>query len=157
MDKQEIKDNISNMLFGKKQSDICKKTGISQSRLSEFANGHSLPTLEQAAALADFLEISIDDLIGHKTAEKTGVHSMADVLRCFFALDNACVISEISIDDLIGFYFFEPIAAVIYEYMQLKKALKDSPSKEKVLSLWIKDALERYTDYDVNGSEKMPF
>ena len=46
------------------QSELAQKTGIHQSTISLWEDNRRTPTIENCVALADFYEISVDELIG---------------------------------------------------------------------------------------------
>ena len=43
---------------------IAKETGISQGLMNEYKNGKKLPTLQNIIKIADYLDISVDYLLG---------------------------------------------------------------------------------------------
>lgn len=49
---------------GYSQSDLAKKSGISQGTISRWEAGVHTPSIRDCATLADIYGISIDDLIG---------------------------------------------------------------------------------------------
>lgn len=48
------------------QIELSKKTGIPQQTISAWENDTNTPSIEQCAILADFYEITIDELIGRE-------------------------------------------------------------------------------------------
>lgn len=46
------------------QSEVAKATGISQPKLSYYENGKHLPLIDDCIRLADFYNISLDELVG---------------------------------------------------------------------------------------------
>lgn len=46
------------------QSAVAKATGISQPKLSYYENGKHLPLIDDCIRLADFYNISLDELVG---------------------------------------------------------------------------------------------
>ena len=46
------------------QSAVAKETGISQPKLSYYENGKHLPLIDDCIKLADFYNISLDELVG---------------------------------------------------------------------------------------------
>ncbi len=51
-------------LAGLSQSELSKKTGLSQQMISHWESNKSEPGIEKLVVLADFYEISLDELIG---------------------------------------------------------------------------------------------
>lgn len=43
---------------------VSKETGISQGRMNEYKSGKTMPTVENLVKIADYLECSIDYLLG---------------------------------------------------------------------------------------------
>lgn len=52
------------------QSVIAEKLNVSQRTISHYENGTCQPSIEGLIKLADLLEVSIDELVGHKETEK---------------------------------------------------------------------------------------
>ena len=48
---------------------VAKETGISQGQMNEYKNGKITPTTENLIKIADYLECSIDYLLGRKEAD----------------------------------------------------------------------------------------
>ncbi len=67
----KYKENFSNKLNyymglkGKKQADIIKDLNINKSAISSWCNGTRLPRMGKVEQLANYLDISISDLIGN--------------------------------------------------------------------------------------------
>ena len=49
-----------------KQSDVAKVVGVTQQCISEWENGKTEPTLSYLWKIADYFDISVDELIGRK-------------------------------------------------------------------------------------------
>jgi len=49
-----------------KQSDIAKVVGVTQQCISEWENGKTEPTLSYLWKIADYFDISVDELIGRE-------------------------------------------------------------------------------------------
>ena len=56
---------------GLSQSTIAKDTGISQPKLSYFESGKHLPMIDDCIKLADFYDISLDELVGREYNKQT--------------------------------------------------------------------------------------
>lgn len=52
---------------GMKDSDVAKKTGVSQTTLSEWKRGTYQPGVEKLIKLADFFGVTLDELARSKT------------------------------------------------------------------------------------------
>ncbi|MBQ8374691.1 MAG: helix-turn-helix transcriptional regulator [Clostridia bacterium] len=46
------------------QSELARKTGIAQPKISYYENERHIPPVDLCMKLADFYEISLDDLVG---------------------------------------------------------------------------------------------
>lgn len=49
---------------GLKQADLCRMSGLPTAMVSNYCNGKKIPTLTSAIAMADALQISLDELSG---------------------------------------------------------------------------------------------
>ena len=49
---------------GLSQTQLAKATGISQQKISYYENGKHAPSIEDCIILADFYDISLDELVG---------------------------------------------------------------------------------------------
>jgi len=49
---------------GMSQNKLSKEIGISQQAVTQFCGGHNLPSIETLIAIADALDVSIDELVG---------------------------------------------------------------------------------------------
>ncbi len=52
------------------QSVVAESLDVSQRTISHYENGTCQPSIEGLCKLADILEVSIDELVGHVTPEK---------------------------------------------------------------------------------------
>lgn len=48
---------------------VAKETGISQGLMNEYKSGKKIPTVQNLVKIADFLNCSIDVLVGRETSE----------------------------------------------------------------------------------------
>lgn len=55
---------------GIKQADLCRMSGIDTSLMSNYVSGKKTPTLANAVAIADALQISLDELAGRETPKR---------------------------------------------------------------------------------------
>lgn len=51
---------------GYSQSMLAKETGISQQKISYYESGKHSPSIDDCITLADFYDISLDELVGRK-------------------------------------------------------------------------------------------
>lgn len=61
-----FKNRISELMAekGVKQADLCKKANISSALMSNYVNGKASPSLSNAIAIADALDVTLDELAG---------------------------------------------------------------------------------------------
>ncbi|MBE6876358.1 MAG: helix-turn-helix domain-containing protein [Ruminococcus sp.] len=52
------------------QEELAEKVGVSRQTLSKWETGESLPDIEKAKILADFLEVSLDDLLSYNNQKQ---------------------------------------------------------------------------------------
>ncbi|MDE7453128.1 MAG: helix-turn-helix domain-containing protein [Clostridia bacterium] len=50
--------------YGLSQSELSRKTGISQAKISRWEAGINLPSILDCIVLAEFYEITLDELVG---------------------------------------------------------------------------------------------
>ena len=55
---------------GLKQADLCRMSGIPSSLMSHYLAGKKIPTLTNAIAMADALQISLDELAGREAPKR---------------------------------------------------------------------------------------
>ncbi len=60
-------DNLTALRKMKKlsQEELAEQVGVSRQTLSKWETGESLPDIEKAKTLADFLEVTLDDLLSY--------------------------------------------------------------------------------------------
>lgn len=59
-------------LHGMTQEELAEKINVSRQAIAKWENGGSMPDLQSCIALADFFDVSIDDLI-HYSEKDTGL------------------------------------------------------------------------------------
>ena len=66
---------------GYTQDDLAEKMGVSRQSVSKWENGESMPEVSKIVKIADYLEVSMDELFGREKIVKTeqNVVSMQDV------------------------------------------------------------------------------
>ena len=64
-----FKDNLISLrkMRGVSQEELADKIGVTRQTLSKYETGESLPDIERCRAIADFFEISMDDLVSMDT------------------------------------------------------------------------------------------
>lgn len=55
---------------GIKQADLCRMSGVDSSLMSNYVSGKKTPTLTNAIAMADALQISLDELAGREAPKR---------------------------------------------------------------------------------------
>ena len=93
MDAKIIGENIKSVRKnnGKNQIAFASEIGITQSTLSSYESGNTLPSLEVLYAIADTFKVSTDWLLGLST-QGSDIKTMSDVCDIFIRLND---ISEI--------------------------------------------------------------
>lgn len=68
----EFKDSLDQILRnrGLKQADLCRMSGIDTGLMSMYLQGKRFPTLTNAIAMADALQISLDELAGREAPKR---------------------------------------------------------------------------------------
>lgn len=68
----EFHDSLSRIAAsrGLTQADLCRMSGIPTSLMSNYFNGKRSPTLTNAIAMADALQISLDELAGREAPKR---------------------------------------------------------------------------------------
>ena len=51
------------------QEELAEKLGISRQTLSKYETGESVPDIEKCKVIADYFEVSIDDVVNHSEKE----------------------------------------------------------------------------------------
>lgn len=64
-----FKDNLISLrkMRGISQEELADKIGVTRQTLSKYETGESIPDIERCRAIADFFEISMDDLVSMDT------------------------------------------------------------------------------------------
>lgn len=55
---------------GLRKADLSKMSGVADSAISDYCNGKKEPTLTKAIAMADALQISLDELTGREVPKR---------------------------------------------------------------------------------------
>lgn len=66
------------------QSDLAKKTGISQVMVGKYERGDAIPSIEVSKKIADAFEVSLDYLVGegvNASFDKKTVQRLQDILN----------------------------------------------------------------------------
>ena len=84
-----IRDSVKALLKGSdsKQKKIAQDTGITEATISEYARGKKLPRMEYAVLIADYLGISVDELIGHKN-NHSDIKTLSELLAAIYAINE---------------------------------------------------------------------
>lgn len=70
-----------------KQADLCRMTGIPTSLMSNYVTGKASPSLDNAELIANALGVTLDYLVGHKTAIASLPKVHSDLLEGFNVLN----------------------------------------------------------------------
>lgn len=64
----ELGQNIQKFrrMMGLSQEELAEKCEISRQAIAKWENGESVPTIEKLIFLADFFEVTLDELVGRK-------------------------------------------------------------------------------------------
>ena len=64
----KISENLKMLIKGQdlKQQELADEIGISQSAISSWLSGKKEPSIESLWKLADYFDVSIDELVGRK-------------------------------------------------------------------------------------------
>lgn len=60
---------------------VYKETGVSQSTLSDWKNGKSIPSAQKLKLIADYLGVTVDYLMGAEKKEKAAIDVVDDGLK----------------------------------------------------------------------------
>lgn len=68
----EFNESLQRILSSRdmKQADLCRMSGIESSLMSNYVSGRKIPTLTNAIAMADALQISLDELAGREVPKR---------------------------------------------------------------------------------------
>ena len=159
-----LKDNIKKRMneLSITQSKLSEETGIPQPTISNVLskkNGSNF-TVIQLIEIAQYLECSIDDLVGLNTQKKQKIETLSDILELLFEIDCNIEIKtaecktvdtvetpdgEVSEITNIGIYLDHPdIKDTLKQWNELKKSNIEKTTKNKVIELWKSDILEKY-------------
>ena len=64
-----ISDSLNKIFYERDltQADLCRMSGVTSSTISDYVSGRKEPSLPKAIAIADALDISLDELAGRPT------------------------------------------------------------------------------------------
>lgn len=71
-----------------KQADLCRKTGIPTSLMSNYVKGKASPSLDNAIKIANSLGVTLDYLVGHKTAAVSLSKAQTTLLNDYETLND---------------------------------------------------------------------
>ena len=71
-----------------KQADLCRMTGISTALMSNYMTGKASPSLDNALMIAKALGITLDYLVGHKSAPTRISKEQTTLLNDFEELND---------------------------------------------------------------------
>ena len=70
-----LKDNLIMLrnMYGMSQEEIAEKIGISRQAYSKWESGATVPDVEKCKRLADFYNVTVDNLLKTETEDKIGI------------------------------------------------------------------------------------
>lgn len=163
-----LKDNIKRRMneLSITQSKLSEKTGIPQPTISNVLskkNGSNF-TVIQLIEIAQYLECSIDDLVGLNTQKKQKIETLSDILELLFEIDSnieieivECTVDEGNYEEIMPFgsgrkgiaiHLDRPdIENILEQWNELKRCNIEETTKNKVMELWKEDILEKYRNH----------
>lgn len=113
--------------------EVAKNTGISQGLMNEYKNGIKLPTIQNLIKIANYLDCSVDYLLGRTDNPAIFGQKGSNKMTFYQRIERICCDYNISIekidigDDVEIYSCVYPHIEVFYRiYNQLKKILKDN-------------------------------
>lgn len=138
-DKQVLAQNLKDLRvkMGISQRTLAKNLDIQPTAVSAYERGEKLPTAENLIKIADFFDVSTDELLGRERKSVkldfiTVVKALCDDYGFYWNCASKCFLPKN--DD-----FYE----LLDEYRQLQALVIRGTIKADVLELWIKDKRER--------------
>ena len=162
-----LKDNIKRRMneLSITQSKLSEETGIPQPTISNVLskkNGSNF-TVIQLIEIAQYLECSIDDLVGLNTQKKQKIETLSDILKMLFEIDSNIEIKivECTVEyyedgfplDVcerkgVAMYLDHPgMENILNQWNELKRCNIEETTKNKVMELWKEDILEKYRNH----------
>lgn len=122
--------------------------GVSQSAMSHYANGTTLPTLDIAMKIAQELEVSVDWLCGNED-ENGGVNTLGDVARSILDIWESSIAACLETEkDVVRFQIIsKELSEFCGNAVELRKIL--CGEKRSVYDIWEKSELQ--------ALDKIPF
>ena len=168
-----LKDNIKKRMneLGITQSELSKVTDIQQPTISKVLSKKdgSNFTVIQLIEIAQYLECSIDDLVGLNTQKKQKIETLSDILEILFEIDSnieieivECTVDEGNYEEILPFgserkgnaihLDCPDIENILEQWNELKRCNIEETTKNKVMKLWKEDVLEKYRNHKRNGN-----
>lgn len=114
------------------QRTLAKKLGIQPTAVSAYERGEKLPTAEKLIKIADFFDVSTDELLGREQKPvKVDLLTALNVLLADYGFNWDGARFFWSVDG--------NVYALVNEFMQLRDLVKSGQIKADVLELWLKD------------------
>ncbi len=107
----EFKNRISELLKekGMSQADICRLTGISTALMSNYVKGKASPSLSNAVAIADALNVSLDELAGRLVKVELDVYEREFISK-LRELDDS---EKAKIEDYLDYIYNKPTKKIL--------------------------------------------
>lgn len=162
-DVSKLKNNIKRILKEKNitQTTLACEVGMPQPRISKIlkSNDSDCFTVQQLAAIANYLHISVDTLLGIEPIEETKQEdvSLSDVMQKLFEINELSPIkigtceTEEAVDKFTGEPITKTTHCIFFDNQYAEKLLEEwgdlaalnTETKQKLLRLWQDDTLER--------------
>lgn len=164
----KLKNNIKRILKERNitQTTLSEKIGMPQSRISKIlkSNDSDCFTVQQLAAIANYLHISVDTLLGIEPNKKNDQKdiSLSDVIQKLFEINEltpikigTCATGNLElIDQFTGETIPEETHCIYFGNQCIRKLLEEwadltalnTETKQKILKLWQEDTLSRNTE-----------
>ena len=121
------------------QRTLAKKLGIQPSAVSAYEHGEKLPTVEKLIKIADFFDVSTDELLGREQKPvKVDLLTALNVLLADYGFNWDGARFFWSVDG--------NVYALVNEFMQLRRLVKGGQLKADVLELWLEDKRKKWRE-----------
>lgn len=167
-----LKNNIKTIMHKKNitQTKLADAIGMQQSAVSAILNPGTAEktkksfTVIQLINIANYLECSIDELVGAKKEDsKLAFETLSDVLEMLFKIDSSININiceclagkmnkpteplETPVPTVItGLYFNHPaIIKILNQWKELKSSDIAEPTKSEIIRIWQKNIIQQYS------------
>ncbi len=142
---------------GMKQKDLAELAGISPQTISTYEAG-KVPTLQNAAKLAETLHTSLDELIGLSAASTSDLKTVADVILSLEKVFSVMICNIEARSDQLHITLFDSDLAVFYEKREkMRRLVSEGTIDIDLYSSWFSGELEKLKNTDIDPLEYLPF